>query len=113
MKLGRSRLSRKPHFGVFDPLANVWSKNFSLHTKYAKIDESMGYGEIDWTDPVSVQNYLLMPSRVARIEKSIDSFSKSIDIFAEGMKEHMLLIREIRELVQAMRELERKKAFTH
>jgi len=95
MKLGRSELSRKPHFSVYDPLANKWSKNFQLDAEYGKIDESMGYGEIDWTDPVSAANYLSMPNRLERIEKSME-------IFANGMDEHMLLIRELRELVNAL-----------
>jgi len=81
MKLGRSKLSRKPHFSVYDPLVSKWS--------------SMGYGEIDWTDPVSAANYLSMPNRLERIEKSME-------IFANGMDEHMLLIRELRELVNAL-----------
>jgi len=99
MKLGRSRLSRKPHFSVYDPLVSKWSKNFQLDTECGKIDESMGYGEIDWTDPVSAANYLSMPNRLERIEKSMETFAK-------GMDEHMLLIRELRELVNALLSLQ-------
>jgi len=97
MKLGRSKLSRKPHFAVYDPLASKWSKNFQLDTKYGKIDRSLGYGEIDWTDPVSAANYLSMPNRLERIEKSMETFAK-------GMDEHMLLIGELRELVNALKD---------
>jgi len=102
MKLGRPRLSRKPHFGVYDPLASKWAENFQLSTKYGKIDESEGYGEIDWTDPVSATNYLSMPNRLERIEKSLEAFS-------EGMHEHMLLIHELREVVSVLRDAIEKK----
>ena len=95
MKLGRPRMSRKPHFGIYDSLASNWSEHFQLDTEYGKIDRSLGYGEIDWADPVSAQNYLCMPNRLERIERSMD-------VFARGMHEHMLLIRELREIVQAL-----------
>ena len=97
MKLGRPRLSRKPHFGVYDALASKWSKNFQLDTECGKIDKSMGFGEIDWTDPVSAANYLKMPDRLERIEKSMETFAK-------GMEEHMALIQELRDLVRVLKE---------
>ena len=99
MKLGRPRLSRKPHFGVYNPLASNWSRNFQLDTECGKIDESEGYGEIDWTDPVSAANFLSMPNRLERIERSLETFAK-------GMDQHMLLIRELRELVNSLRSLQ-------
>jgi len=99
MKLGRPRLSRKPHFGVYNPLASKWSENFQLDTECGKIDRSLGYGEIDWTDPVSAANYLSMPNRLERIEKSLETFAK-------GMDQHMLLINELRELVNSLRSLQ-------
>ena len=97
MKLGRPKMSRKPHFGIYDPLASKWSERFQLDAECGKIDRSLGYGEIDWTDPVSAQNYLCMPNRLESIERSMT-------VFAKGMHEHMLLIRELREVVQASRE---------
>jgi hypothetical protein len=97
MRLGRPKMSRRPHFGVYDPLAAKWAKHFQLDSECGMIDRSLGYGEIDWTDPVSAQNYLCMPNRLERIERSMD-------VFAKGMHEHMLLIRELRDLVKALRE---------
>jgi len=99
MTLGRSKLSRKPHFGVYDPLASRWAKNFQLDTEWGKIDESMGYGEIDWTDPVSAANYLSMPNRLEKIERSMETFASGMESFGKGMNQHMLLISELRELV--------------
>ena len=97
MMLGRPRLSRKPHFGVYTPVAGKWSKNFQLDTESGKIDESEGYGEIDWTDPISAANFLRMPNRLERIERSLETFAK-------GMDQHMLLITELRELVNALKD---------
>ena len=98
MKLGRPRLSHKPHFAIYDPMVNEWSKNLQLDTKHGKIDRSMGYGEIDLTDPGSAANYLEMPNRLERIEKGMGAF-------AEGMDEHMLLISELRGAAQASMEV--------
>lgn len=97
MKLGRPKLSRKPHFSVYAPMVSKWSKNFQLDTEYGKIDESEGYCEIDWYDPISAANFLRMPNRLERIEKSLETF-------AEGMDHHMLLIEELRELVNALKD---------
>lgn len=97
MILGRSRLSRKPHFGVYTPVVCKWSKNFQLDTEIGKIDESEGYGEIDWTDPVAAANFLRMPNRLERIENSLETFAK-------GMDQHMLLIAELRDLVNTLKD---------
>jgi len=40
-------------------------------------------------------NFLSMPNRLERIENSLETFAK-------GMEQHMLLIRELRELVNAL-----------
>ncbi|HDQ05247.1 MAG TPA: hypothetical protein ENN36_00800, partial [Candidatus Bathyarchaeota archaeon] len=92
MTLGRPKLSRKPHFGIYTPVVGKWSENFQLDTDSGKIDRSKGSGEIDWTDPVAAANFLRMPNRLERIENSLETFAK-------GMDQHMLLITELRELV--------------
>ena len=97
MTLGRPKLSRKPHFGVYSPIVGKWSENFQLDTESGKIDQSEGYGEIDWTDPVSAANFLRMPNRLERIENSLETF-------ANGMNQHMLLIAELRDLVNALKD---------
>jgi DNA-binding MarR family transcriptional regulator len=98
MKLGRPKMGRKPHFAVYDPVACKWAESFQLDSKNGKIDKSCGYGEIDWTDPVSAYNYLSMPDRLERIEKSME-------VFAVGMQQHMLLIKELRETVRALKNI--------
>ncbi|MFC1486938.1 hypothetical protein ACFLRN_04530 [Thermoproteota archaeon] len=96
MNLGRPKLSRKPHFGIYAPIVGEWSENFQLDTESGKIDRSNGYAEIDITDPVSAANFLRMPNRLERIENSLETFAK-------GMDQHMLLITELRELVYALK----------
>lgn len=71
MLLGRPTLSRRPHFAIWDPVANVVVKNFQFSTDIAKIDESKGFGEIDWLDPYSVDKYLRMPDKIDRIEEIV------------------------------------------
>jgi hypothetical protein len=95
MKLGRPKMGRKPHFAVYDPVVCKWAESFQLDSEKGKIDKSCGYGEIDWTDPVSAYNYLSMPDRLERIERSME-------VFAVGMHQHMLLIKELREIVHAL-----------
>jgi hypothetical protein len=106
MKLGRPKLSRKPHFGIYDPLACKWSKSFQLRTKYGNIDISEEFGEIDFTDPLSATNYLSMPNRLERIEKSLETF-------AEDMEQHMLLIQELRKLVNSLNGIVRGRMISH
>jgi DNA-binding MarR family transcriptional regulator len=98
MRLGRPRIGRKPHFAVYDPVACKWAERFQLDTGKGKIDKSRGYGEIDWTNPVSAYNYLSMPDRLQRIEKSME-------VFAVGMQQHMLLIKELREVVKTLKRI--------
>jgi DNA-binding MarR family transcriptional regulator len=98
MKLGRPKLGRKPHFAMYDPVACKWAESLQLDSENGKIDKSCGYGEIDWTDPVSAYNYLSMPDRLERIEKSME-------VFAVGMQQHMLLIKELRETVRALKNI--------
>ena len=67
MKLGKGELCRKPHFGVYDPVASRVSSFYQLSDDVGKIDESEGYGEIDWTDPEAAKEYLLMPLRIKEL----------------------------------------------
>jgi len=102
MKLGRPHLSRKPHFGVYDPVARIFSRFFEFSTEDAKIDESEGCGEIDWLTPFTAADYLNMPSKVRKIEKDIGEMKEGMRLFSEGMLEHMKLIRELRDLVKVL-----------
>jgi len=102
MKLGRSELSRRPHFGVWDPVAGVYAKFFQLSTDVAKIDESEGFGEIDWLSPYAANDYLQMPERIRRLEENHSVLLKGQRLFSEGMLKHMKMIEEVRHLVKAL-----------
>ena len=102
MTLGRSELSRRPHFGVWDPIASVYAGSFQLSTDLAKIDESEGFGEIDWHSPYAADEYLRMPERIRRLEENHGVLLEGQRLFNEGMLEHMKLIEEVRRLVNAL-----------
>lgn len=102
MKLGRSELSRRPHFGVWDPIVSVYAESFQLSTDLAKIDESEGFGEIDWLSPHAADDYLRMPARIRRLEENNAVLLEGQRLFNEGMLKHMKLIEEVRRLVNAL-----------
>jgi DNA-binding MarR family transcriptional regulator len=85
MVLGRGELSRKPHFGVYDALAGKFSENFQLSDDVAKIDESEGYGEIDWHDPEAAKNYLLMPMNVERLSNEVKELNVRLQSLEAGL----------------------------
>jgi hypothetical protein len=85
MVLGRGVLSRKPHFGVYDALAGKFSENFQLSDDVAKIDESEGYGEIDWHDPEAAKNYLLMPMNVERLSNEVKELNVRLQSLEAGL----------------------------
>ena len=107
MKLGRPRLSRKPHFAIKDPLAKHLGKFMEFSDDFGKMDESEGIGEFDLYDPRFVKNYLItfnvLPSLVRRQERELSEIKEILQVFAEGMREHMKLIRQLQETTEALR----------
>jgi DNA-binding MarR family transcriptional regulator len=85
MVLGRGTLSRKPHFGIYDPIARRFAENFQLSDDVAKIDESEGYGEIDWHDPEAAKSYLLMPISVERIRAEVKELNTRLRSLEAGL----------------------------
>jgi len=104
MELGRPTMSRKPHFGVYDPVAGTISRYYELSTDTGRIDSSLGKGEVDWFSPYTAAEYLEMPGRVRRIEDNQMTLLEGQLLFSEGMKQHMCLIGELRQLVKALSE---------
>jgi hypothetical protein len=102
MRLGEGKLSRKPHFGVYDPVAALVSKHWELSDDIGKIDESEGHGEIDWFGPETAKQYLLMPRTISQILQALQTCAVNLQTFAVGMKEHMALVRDLRELIKVL-----------
>lgn len=116
MKLGRGRLSRKPHFGIYDPALREVGKVFELSDDVGKVDESEGYGEADIYDPNLAKNYLLtvttvLPQTLKKIGKQLGELEKSqviltetlpnrlekiVSTFEKSMQEHMGIIKDFR-----------------
>jgi len=66
MVLGRPKLKDRPHWGVWDPIAQKFSEYMRLTDDIADIDRSPPYrmGEIDWRDPEAAKRYLLTFTRL-------------------------------------------------
>jgi len=106
MKLGRPALSRKPHFHVSDPVAEHVGKFMEFSDDVGKVDESEGFGELDLYDPNFVKNYMIafttLPGLVQRQERELGEIKDTMKVFAEGMKQHMALIGELRETTKGI-----------
>ena len=103
LRLGDGKLGRKPHWGIYDPVAEVISKHAIVSDDIANIDRSETYGEIDWFSPEAAKDYLLMPRNVRRLAELQEKQIATMEEFAQGMRDHRAMIKEIRELVEELR----------
>ncbi|MFZ7137887.1 MAG: hypothetical protein ACOWW1_05665 [archaeon] len=78
MVLGRGELSRKPHFGVYDPIAGKFTKSFELSTDIGKMDESEGLGERDYYNPDDANAHMHMPHDIWVLKKQVNSLQRDI-----------------------------------
>lgn len=95
IRLGEGQLARKVHFGVYDPVAKLVSRFWQVSDDVAKVDESEGFGEIDWLCAEAAKDYLLMPQNVKRLVKIQERF-------AEAMHEHLQLIGALQAVTEKM-----------
>jgi len=98
-------VSRRPHFGVYDRIADMLPYQFS--DDVAKIDRSEGAGEIDFYDPEDVKNYLLSTSRM--MPNKLDQLIKAVeDLTRAGMNAEQRLQRIEEIIVLLFKNLEAK-----
>lgn len=116
MSLGVGEISRKPHFGVYDPVAGKVTERFELSDDVAKMDRSEGRGEIDWYSPDKAKDYLLMPGRLAQVMRELDEIKDEVGetkagmvLFSKAMEQHVALIAEVRDLVNELRDVKKGK----
>ncbi|MEM3623007.1 MAG: winged helix-turn-helix domain-containing protein [Candidatus Bathyarchaeia archaeon] len=95
IRLGEGSLARKVHFGVYDPVAALFSRYWQVSDDVAKVDESEGFGEVDWLSVEAAKDYLLMPQNVKRLIQIQEKF-------ANAMNEHLRLIEALQALTQKM-----------
>jgi len=107
MVLGRGKLSRKTHFGIYDPVANELTKYMEFSGARGKMDQSETYGELDLFSPEAAEEYLVMPAKISHLESDISDVKASMQIFGAGMREHMKLIANVEKLVVELREVVR------
>lgn len=96
MKLGVPSLHRKPHFGIYDPHAERFTRNFELSDDVGKMDRSEGVGELDYYDPNAAKDYLTMGSRIHRLEGLQTQFWGALSEYGEHLKTHTAVMKQIR-----------------
>ncbi len=104
MLLGRPTLSRKPHFGISDPVAGTLSNYYELSTDVGRIDASLGIGEIDWFTPIAAAEYLRMPKRVILLGDDHRNILEGFRLFSQGIEQRFRQLDELIELVKALTE---------
>ena len=93
IRLGEGQLARKVHFGVYDPVAKLVSRYWQVSDDVAKVDESEGFGEIDWLSAEAAKDYLLMPQNVKWLVRIQERF-------ANAMHEHLQLIQALQAVTE-------------
>ena len=93
IRLGEGQLARKVHFGVYDPVAKLVSRYWQVSDDVAKVDESEGFGEIDWLNAEAAKEYLLMPQNVKHLVQIQEKF-------ANAMHEHLQLIQDLQAVTE-------------
>jgi hypothetical protein len=111
MRLGVPKLLRKPHYGVYDPIARWFAEFMEFSDDVGKIDQSGGYPERDYYYPSLAKEYLMMPLRLlglredmVQVKGILTSFADNMKIFGEAMHEHMTLIRALQAVAHRMEE---------
>ncbi|MHC1589903.1 MAG: hypothetical protein ACXQTQ_02960 [Candidatus Hecatellaceae archaeon] len=102
MKLGAPKLLRKPHYGVYDPVANWFSKFMELSDDVGKIDRSEGVGEIEFYNAELAKEYLVMPLRMLGLQNDMAQVKEILKTFGEAMREHMSLIWALQAVAEQM-----------
>ena len=77
-------------FRFYTPEAERLSKKGTVYTSNGSIDCSDGVPHVEWNFQTA-KNYIEMPNKVEKIEKNIESVSKSMLTFVELMDKIMLI----------------------
>ena len=109
--LRNPRLERKPHFGITDPIIKELSKSIELLTEDAKVDESEGYGELEYFTPEKANAYMKMPERLENLEKVMANISdllpelkSSIELEIKNKQLHQEVLNKMLETLQKIEE---------
>jgi len=109
MKLGSPKLLRKPHYGVYDPMARWLTEFMEFSDDVGKIDRSEGHPERDYYYPGLAKEYLLMPLRVlgltedaAQVKEVLTLIVDNMEVFGRAMHEHLVLIKGLQAVAQRM-----------
>lgn len=98
MELGQPTLLRKPHWGIYFPIAGEIAKLMEFSDDIGKIDLSEGFAEIDLYNPNLAKELLLTPVYLRALLQLQAGF-------AQGMADHRAMIKEIRGMARETRDL--------
>ena len=87
--LGPGMINRRHELGVDDPVAQLLNQYFTVSTPKRVIDDSPGEdeGEIDHLGRDAAVEYLLMPERVKKIERHLESISPDLETIKVDLRQ--------------------------
>jgi DNA-binding PadR family transcriptional regulator len=100
-KIGEFRQSRKGHYGVIDVVATKLAKSMELKTDIAKIDQSEGYGELEFFEPEDVNNYL---KAMINMGKMLPVIVQQQAEFSKNLMLHLEVLTEMKNTLKKMEE---------
>jgi hypothetical protein len=99
----------EPIVRYYNPEAEALTKLGTFYTENGSLDCSDGVPHVEWKLETA-RNYLEMPNRIKRIEENLEKFSDSLIVFAEGMNEHMKLVKALQVVAEAMMKGDNRRA---
>ena len=87
--LGQGMINKRHELGVDDPVAKLLNQYFTVSTPKRVIDDSPGEdeGEIDHLGRDAAVEYLLMPERVKKIERHLESISPDLETIKVDLRQ--------------------------
>jgi hypothetical protein len=87
--LGQGAINKRHELGVDDPVAQLLNQYFTVSTPKRVIDDSPGEdeGEIDHLGRDAAVEHLLMPERVKKIERQVESISPDLEIIKGDLRQ--------------------------
>jgi hypothetical protein len=86
LTLGPPEISRRPHFGVMDPVAKqLDARGIQVSNELGGNDDSLhnGSGELDLYTPESGDAYIRLPGKVAHMENTLERVAEQMAVIAD------------------------------
>ena len=103
--LGEGKIQKGYELGIDDPVADFLSRYFEVSTPIRKLDHSLLKGEIDHLSKDAAIEYLLMPERIATVEKEIIGISSKLDEIKSNMQNLLAVSEQLDDLISVTNQL--------